>query len=599
MSRQNKKRLMMWSGIIFVLVAAVGVFAIAGTGAGESAGTGSTPTFAAEKGPLTISVTESGSIQSLEQVIITNQVEGRTEIIFIVDEGTVVKKGDLLVELDSSSLEDQKINQEISVQNAEAAFIRARENLAVAESQAKSDISQAELDNRFANEDKTKYIEGEFPKEKTELESKIKLAEEELKRAQEQLEGSARLLKEKYIAETEYQSDELAMKRAQLDYQLAQANLDLLNQYTYPRKLAELDSAIEQNALALDRVKRKASADVVQAQANLRAAEAEFNRQKTRLDRINDQIVKTKIYAPADGMVIYATSVNQRGRFDNSEPLQAGYEAREREELIYLPTADSLMAKVAIHESALEKVKVGQAVRITIPAVPGHVFNGVVKKIAPLPDQSNWWNPDLRVYSTEIHLSDKAPGVRSGMSCQAEIIVDEYHDAVYVPVQAVVRAGREASVYVQDAGGALVRRKVDIGLDNNKMVRIVSGLEPGERVSLTPPLDAPTSRAGRAMTPGGVPGAANAQPGATQGAQNGQGGQGTHRPQGQQGQRPGMPGGGATGGAQQGAGEHTGDSRPAGEGAGSPANGQHERPAGGERPQQPAGAQPSTTSSSG
>jgi len=576
MSRQNKKRLMMWSGIIFVLVAAVGVFAIAGTPGTAGAGTGSTPTFAAEKGPLTISVTESGSIQSLEQVIITNQVEGRTEIIFIVDEGTLVKKGDLLVELDSSALEDQKINQEISVQNAEAAFIRARENLAVAESQAKSDISKAELDNRFATEDKTKYLDGEFPKERTELESKIKLAEEELKRAQEQLEGSARLLKEKYIAETEYQSDELAMKRAQLDYELAQANLNLLTEYTNPRKLAELDSDIEQNSLALDRVKRKASADIVQAQANLRAAEAEFNRQKTRLDRLNDQITKTKIYAPADGMAIYATSINQRNRWDNSEPLQAGYQAREREELIYLPTADSLMAKVSIHESALEKVKVGQPVRITIPAVPGRVFTGEVKKIAPLPDQSSWWNPDLRVYATEIHLSDKAPGVRTGMSCQAEIIVEEYHEAVYVPVQAVVRAGHEASVYVAGSDGSFTRRPVEIGLDNNKMVRIVSGIEPGERVSLTPPLDAPTARTGRPGMPAGA-----AQPAAGQGAKP------AHQGQGKQ---PGAQSGDAK---KPGA----GDARPAGAPKGkpesaAPAGGQHQRPAG-------AGTQTSTPSSSG
>lgn len=525
MSHQNKRRLMVWSGVIFVLVAIVGVIAIAGPAGAGSSDAGGGATFATERGPLTISVTESGAIQAREQVIITNQVEGRTEIIFIVDEGSHVQKGDLLVELDSSSLEDQKINQEISVQNAEAAFIRARENLAVAESQAKSDISQAELDHRFAIEDKKKYIDGEFPKERKELESKISLAEEELKRAQEQLEGSARLLKDKYIAETEYQSDELAMKRADLDFQLAQDNLKLLLEYTYPRRLAELESAIEQNTLALDRVKRKASADVVQAQANLRAAEAEHNRQVTRLDRINDQLVKTKIYAPASGMAIYATSVNQRNRWDNSEPLQAGYEAREREELIYLPTADALMAKVSIHESALEKVRVGQPVRITIPAVPGRVFTGRVVKIAPLPDQSNWWNPDLRVYATEIHLDGTAPGVRTGMSCQAEIIVDEYDDALYVPVQAIVRRGRQASVFTAEPDGSLERRQVQIGLDNNKMVHVLDGLAEGERVSLTPPLDEPA-----------IPGGPSARPGAdqTQDAAGTQGG--TPR---QQGAKPG------------------------------------------------------------
>jgi HlyD family secretion protein len=443
--------------------------------------------FAAARGPLTISVTETGTIKAREQVVITNQVEGRTEIIFIVDEGTVVSAGDLLVELDSSQLQDQKINQEISVQNAEAAFIRARENLAVAESQAESDISQAELDHRFATEDKTKYIDGEFPKEKKELESRITLAREELERAEDRLEGSERLFQEKYIAETELESDRLARNRAQLDYELAVANLNLLEKYTYPRRIDELESNIEQTRLALDRVKRKASADMVQAEADKRAAEAELNRQRTRLAKIEDQIDKTKIYSPAGGMVIYASSVNNR-RWGDDEPLQEGYQAREREELIYLPTASSLMAEVEIPEAALEKVQVGQRVRVTIPAVPGRQFTGTVKRIAPLPNEGGWWNPGINGYDTEVHLDGEIAGVRTGMSCEAEIIVAEYDDAVYVPVQSVVRSGSRTAVFVRTAAGTLERRMVDVGLDNNVMVKIDGGLEPGEEVALVPDL---------------------------------------------------------------------------------------------------------------
>jgi len=58
-----------------------------------------------------------------------------------------------LVELDASGLMDQKIDQQIKVQNAEAAFISARENLAVVENQAQSDMDKAELSYSFAKED--------------------------------------------------------------------------------------------------------------------------------------------------------------------------------------------------------------------------------------------------------------------------------------------------------------------------------------------------------------------------------------------------------------------------------------------------------------
>jgi hypothetical protein len=73
------------------------------------------------------------------------------------------------------------------------------------------------------------------------------------------------------------------------------------------------------------------------------------------------------------------------------------------------------------------------------------------------------------------------------MTCKAEIIVETYDDAVYVPVQAVTRVAGDAMVYILD-GKSVVPRKVEIGLDNNRMIRIVTGLEEGEVVLLEPPL---------------------------------------------------------------------------------------------------------------
>jgi hypothetical protein len=77
------------------------------------------------------------------------------------------------------------------------------------------------------------------------------------------------------------------------------------------------------------------------------------------------------------------------------------------------------------------------------------------------------------------------------MSCKAEIIVKQYEDALYVPVSAVIRIAGRPAVYVVKEG-SIEQREVEIGLDNNRMVRIVSGVQEGEVVSLTPPLKAAT-----------------------------------------------------------------------------------------------------------
>jgi len=454
---------------------------------GESVG--EPATFTAKSGPLTISVTESGTIKARDQVIIKNEVEGRTSIITLIPEGTRVKKGDLLVELDASALLDNKIDQEIRVQNAEAAYVGAKENFAVVENQAQSDIDKAQLTLEFAGQDLKKYLEGEYPNQLKEAEAKITLAREELTRAQETLEWSKTLYSEKYISQTELQADELAEKKKALDLELAINNRDLLKDFTYKRNLAQLESDVRQAEMALERTTRKAKADVVQAQADLEAKEAEYQRQKDKLKKTENQIEKTKIYAPVDGLAIYATSAERGGFHGGSEqPLDEGQEVRERQELIYLPTAASAKAEVTIHESSLERIHLGLQAIITVDALPGKKFFGTVAHIAPLPDaRSMWMNPDLKVYNTDIYLDDNDDNLRTGMSCQAEIIIEQYDDVVYVPVQAVLRVGAETTVYVLN-GKSLEPRKVEIGLDNNRMVRIVSGLKEGEIVSLTPPL---------------------------------------------------------------------------------------------------------------
>ena len=452
------------------------------------------PTFTVKRGPLVISVTESGTIKPRDQVILKSEVEGRTTILSLIKEGTVVKKNDLLVELDASTLLDQRIDQQIMVQNADAAFVKASEDLAVAENQAKSDVDKATLTLEFAGQDLKKYLEGDYPNSLKDTDARITLAREQLTRAQETLKWSTRLYGEKYISQTELQADQLAETKNKLDLELAQNNQELLKKFTYKRQVAQLESDVNQAGMALERTQRKAKADVVQAQAALKAKESEFGRQQDKLKKTEKNIEKATIRSPADGVVVYATSVGG-GRFRGGmqqTPLDEGQEVQERQELIYLPTALLVKAEIKIHESSLQKIKLGLPVRITVDAVPGKTFTGQVGTIAPLPDaESSFFNPDLKVYTTNIYVDSDGNSLRTGMSCRAEIIVAQYEDTIYVPVQAVLRVGRQPTVYVVD-GKTFAPREVEIGLDNGRMVRIVRGLEAGEVVLLSPPLAAAT-----------------------------------------------------------------------------------------------------------
>ena len=443
--------------------------------------------FAAKRGALTISIAESGTITNRDLVMLKSEVEGRTTILSLIPEGTQVEVGRVLVELDASPLEEALAQQKITVLNAQAADVGAQTNHEVTLSQGESDVAEAELAYRFAQLDLQKYLEGEYPKQLQQAQSSITIATEELQRASDRLEWSTQLAAEGYITQTELLADELALKRATINLELAETELQLLRQFTNPRQQAQLESDVEQTRMALDRTINRASANDVQAAAELTARESELERQQVKLDKLHEQITRCTITAPVAGMVVYATtgSGNWRG---NAEPLAEGQEVREQQELIHLPTTSSMMAEVKVHESSLRKVHLGQLVRITIDALPGRTLYGRVGKIGILPDAvSAWLNPDLTVYNTEIYIEGDASLLRPGMTCRAEIIVEEYVDVLYVPVQSVVRVAGRTVVYVQGRDGVEMR-EVATGLDNNRMICILDSLAEGEQVLLAPPL---------------------------------------------------------------------------------------------------------------
>src|SRR5213082_3568698 len=133
-------------------------------GGAKSAGGG--VTFVVRRGPFDISVLEGGSIQALESQEIKCEVRvgyQGTKILKIVEEGYQVTEQDLktnkvLVELDSSDLQKQIIQQEIQYQSAVASLTDAQQGYEIQFNQNISDIKAAEQKARFARMDFDKFL---------------------------------------------------------------------------------------------------------------------------------------------------------------------------------------------------------------------------------------------------------------------------------------------------------------------------------------------------------------------------------------------------------------------------------------------------------
>lgn len=474
---------------IAILTCAGGVYLFANSDK-EAATTiqdnGLTTYHTVQRSQLVISVNEGGNIRSSEATIVRSQVEGSARIIELIEAGKRVKEGDLLIQLDDSGLRDALIDQQIMVQNAEADFVEARETEVVRKNRALANVQAAELALELAEIDLEKYEKADYPLALQRANATITIAEEEKARAAEKLKWSLMLEKEGYITQTEREADELAAKRNDLDLQAAKSELTVLKDYTYRKTIAQLKSDIRQAKMEVLRAKAEKIAEDVDSTSDTKARELRWKREQSKLEKIEDQIKKCRITAPCDGMVVYATSGGRRGR---ENPLEEGGEVYETQELIRLPTDNSMIADIKIHESALQKVKVGMEALITTEAMPGKVFRGRVKLIAMLPDsQSMWLNPDLKVYNTQVELFDAGHAdLRPGMSCRAEIIVKVYDNALSVPVQSVVKIKGQPHVYVKTGDGDKPV-PVKTGLDDNSLVCILDGLNVDDQVLQNPPL---------------------------------------------------------------------------------------------------------------
>src|SRR6266545_2025657 len=188
-----------------------------------------------KRGDMLISVVEGGALKAVKESIIRSEFEGISRIISIVPEGTYVKEGQVVVELDSSELKDRVNQQEVTYQNNEFAFIQAKENLSIQQSLVESQIKEAELRVEFAKSDLDKYIEGDAPQQINTATNQIIIRKEQLQRAQDKLDWTQQLFKKGYASKSELEADGLSLMQAKISLEQSEEDLRLYRKYDLPK----------------------------------------------------------------------------------------------------------------------------------------------------------------------------------------------------------------------------------------------------------------------------------------------------------------------------------------------------------------------------
>ena len=438
-----------------------------------------------QRGEFLVSIVEGGSLEAVNEEVVYNELQGTSRIIFIIPEGTYVKKGDLLVELDAGEAEDQLNQQQIQYETSLAKKVTAENTLIITKSSVESEVSKAELDVQFAEMDLKKFESQERAQLKRNAEIDIISAEEALQIAEDKLNWSEKLTQKNYETRSTLDKDRLAVHNQKLTLEKAKTQLQMLEQFDLEKSEAKYTSALEEARKMLERVRKQGESKIAQSEADLNSAQATLELNQSKLDKMKKQMEATKLYAPQDGLVVYASA----SRYSNESLVEAGATVRQRQELVKIPDVSEMKVSIKVHESHITMVKEGLPAFVVLDSLPDQRFRGKINKVAVLPDkQSSWANPNLKVYNTEIVVLDKLPDVKPGVSARAEIVIAQLPDVVTVPIQSVTTRRGKQVCFVRSFTGPQPR-EVEVGLFNNRLLEIRSGLKAGEEILLAPPFD--------------------------------------------------------------------------------------------------------------
>ena len=278
--------------------------------------------------------------------------------------------------------------------------------------------------------------------------------------------------------------------RATTDVEAAQAGVKALGEdlKAAEAKLVEAGLTAERNTTLIDQgLLPRAQGDA--SKASLDAASAQFDAIRSRTEQANaqlrgvrDSLSKTSVVAPIDGIVT-------RLQVREGEMVVIGLQNQPGTTLMRLVGTSGLNAELKVAEADALRLKVGQTARVTLDALQGREFAGVVSEIgaSSLPPVSAQ-AASAREFRVVISLDQNDGTLRPGISCDAEILVAEKSGVLVAPLQAVVTrdvASREETGVFAFQGGRAVFTKVTLGLISGLDAEI-SGLGEGAEIVLGP-----------------------------------------------------------------------------------------------------------------
>jgi RND family efflux transporter MFP subunit len=459
-------------------------------------------TYTVSRGDLIITASGSGTLVPATEIALGFRSSGVLAEV-MVEVGDKVEAGELLARLDDADARDQVAQAEINLRQAELNLAELTEEVDAADlaaaqaslSSAKADLTRltsppdeydllaAQETLKSAQEALDELLAGPDEAAIEIAEADLTLAEMNLQIAQAAYDrvahredvGQTQQAMDLWQATTNYEkakaeydealegatADEVSDARAKVAQ--AQAQLDNLLEEPDPDDIAAAEAKVTQAQAQLDGLLAGATASDLET-AQLNVAQAQLN-----LESALRTLAEAQLLASVSGTVIAVEA--QTGESVGTSPLITLADMEEPQVLFW------------VEEAEMASVAPGNRVNVIFEALPDYTFPGEIVSVDPMLVTVDGTSA-VQSYAS-IDLSAHPITLLSGMNAEVEVVAGEALNAVLVPLQALRELGPESyAVFIVLPNSELEMRIVTVGLKDFVNAEILSGLEPGEVISL-------------------------------------------------------------------------------------------------------------------
>jgi multidrug efflux pump subunit AcrA (membrane-fusion protein) len=136
----------------------------------------------------------------------------------------------------------------------------------------------------------------------------------------------------------------------------------------------------------------------------------------------------------------------------------------------------TLVVETFVPERFANAARRGLSAQVMLEALPGEVFTTFVDELSPVLD------PASRTLRIRLRFTNRDSRIKAGMFATISLVTNTRSGVPVVPRQSLINTYGRWIVFITDEGNTARRREVQPGLENEELVEILEGIEPGEKV---------------------------------------------------------------------------------------------------------------------